>query len=179
MPEELSVQQAVESQPQPAAEHPIDAAAETTPHEQPEQQQERAAETAHEQPSTTASAQDQQTTAPSVASGVSATPTQKDQVTREVEGILSDGLQQFYSTLSPEGKVQFRQKGEQISGEIVTMVRSVGVQVKRVLELIYSWLKIIPGVNKFFLEQEAKIKTDRIIQYVDELRKRPEHEAPE
>jgi hypothetical protein len=26
-----------------------------------------------------------------------------------------------------------------------------------------QWLKLLPGVNRFFLEQEAKIKTDRII----------------
>jgi len=26
-----------------------------------------------------------------------------------------------------------------------------------------DWLKILPGVNKFFLEQEAKIKTDKIL----------------
>jgi len=26
-----------------------------------------------------------------------------------------------------------------------------------------NWLKLIPGVNKFFLEQEAKIKTDEVL----------------
>ena len=44
------------------------------------------------------------------------------------------------------------------------MVRGFRVKVKRVLELIYEWLKTIPGVNKFFLEQEAKIKTDEIME---------------
>ena len=37
------------------------------------------------------------------------------------------------------------------------------IQVKKIFILIISWLKIIPGVNKFFLEQEAKIKADRIL----------------
>jgi hypothetical protein len=32
------------------------------------------------------------------------------------------------------------------------------------LKLIREWLLIIPGVNKYFLEQEAKIKTDKIQQ---------------
>ena len=34
---------------------------------------------------------------------------------------------------------------------------------RKILKLIRSWLKLIPGVNKFFLEQEAKIKTDKIV----------------
>jgi hypothetical protein len=31
------------------------------------------------------------------------------------------------------------------------------------VEIIRNWLKLIPRVNKYFLEQESKIKTDRII----------------
>ena len=105
---------------------------------------------------------------------VAAPPVIKDQVAQEVEQILASGLEPFYASLPPEGKTLFRHKGEQASQEISAMVRQLSVQVKRVLELIYHWLKIIPGVNKFFLEQEAKIKTDQIIQYTEDLRKRRE-----
>ena len=31
------------------------------------------------------------------------------------------------------------------------------------MSLIREWLKVIPGINKFFLEQTVKIKTDKII----------------
>ena len=37
------------------------------------------------------------------------------------------------------------------------------LKVKKVVNLIKKWLTMIPGVNKFFLEQEAKIKTDEIV----------------
>jgi hypothetical protein len=40
---------------------------------------------------------------------------------------------------------------------------SAKFKVKAIVDLIKKWLAIIPGVNKFFLEQEAKIKTDQII----------------
>ena len=44
------------------------------------------------------------------------------------------------------------------------MVRQYKVEVKRVLTMLKDWLTSIPGVNRFFLEQEAKIKTDRILE---------------
>jgi hypothetical protein len=40
--------------------------------------------------------------------------------------------------------------------------------VKKILALIRDWLKLIPGVNRFFLEQEAKIKTDKILLAAEE-----------
>ena len=43
-------------------------------------------------------------------------------------------------------------------------MKSTKVKVKKILKLILEWLRILPGINRFFLEQEAKIKTDRIIQ---------------
>jgi hypothetical protein len=44
------------------------------------------------------------------------------------------------------------------------MVRGLKIHAKKVVELIRDWLLTIPGVNKFFLEQEAKIKTDRVLE---------------
>jgi hypothetical protein len=46
--------------------------------------------------------------------------------------------------------------------EISKMVRSLQLNVKRALQLIRDWLLTVPKVNKFFLEQEAKIKVDKI-----------------
>jgi len=34
--------------------------------------------------------------------------------------------------------------------------------------LIKKWLLLIPGVNKYFLEQEAKIKADEIVKMKNE-----------
>jgi len=36
-----------------------------------------------------------------------------------------------------------------------------------IMELVLEWLRMIPKVNKYFLEQEAKIKTDRIVKYAE------------
>jgi hypothetical protein len=98
----------------------------------------------------------------------------KDEVVIEVEKILEDGIGPFYKTLPEEAKPLFKQKGEEASRQISEMVRTMHVQVKRVLELIHAWLKTIPGVNKFFLEQEAKIKTDRIVALAEERRREAE-----
>ena len=37
------------------------------------------------------------------------------------------------------------------------------VRAKEIFQLIYDWLKIIPGASKIFISQEAKIKVSRII----------------
>jgi hypothetical protein len=175
MPEEQPVLETVAPETPPAAEQPSGAAPESAPQLSKESMAERVAERASEAPQERAVPQ-QPAGDQAAPAAASRPPVMKDQVTREVEQILSNGLEPFYASLPPEGKAVFRQKGEQISQEITTMVRSLSVQVKRVLELIYHWLKVIPGVNKFFLEQEAKIKTDQIIQYTEDLRKRSEHE---
>lgn len=91
----------------------------------------------------------------------------KDEAIIEVEKILEDGIGPFYASLPAEAKPLFKKKGEEAATEIAEMVRTLKVRVKRALELIYVWLKTIPGVNKFFLEQEAKIKTDRIVELVE------------
>jgi len=48
------------------------------------------------------------------------------------------------------------------------MVGSFKIKARKVLHLIRDWLKIIPGINKYFLEQEAKIKTDKIIELAEQ-----------
>ncbi len=88
---------------------------------------------------------------------------QKDDVFHAVEKILEDGLGEYYLQLPESAKVRFHQKGEEVTNQIAAMVREFRVKVKQVVLLIREWLLTIPGVNKFFLEQEAKIKTDRIL----------------
>lgn len=106
-------------------------------------------------------------------SGIADVQPTKDDVAIEVEKILEDGIGSFYASLPDAAKPLFKQKGEEIALEIADMVRTLHVRVKRLVSLISDWLKTIPGVNKFFLEQEAKIKADRIVELV-EARKRDE-----
>ncbi|MCH8049516.1 hypothetical protein IH979_02285 [Patescibacteria group bacterium] len=72
--------------------------------------------------------------------------------------------------LPEEKKPAFKARGEEIAATVKTMVDTGKVRVKKILDLIREWLSMIPGVNKFFLEQEAKIKTDKVMDYVEEQR---------
>jgi hypothetical protein len=109
---------------------------------------------------------------PAITAGTGSRPAlpPKDEAVIEVEKILEDGIGPFYASLPPEARPLFKQKGEEAANEISEMVRTLHMKVKRILELIYMWLKTIPGVNKFFLEQEAKIKTDRIVELIEARR---------
>ena len=84
-----------------------------------------------------------------------------------VENILEEGLAEVYFGLPPQLQKEFRKQGEETTAQITRLLNSskykVGQIAKDIFNLILSWLKLIPGVNKFFLEQEVKIKSDRII----------------
>jgi hypothetical protein len=81
----------------------------------------------------------------------------------QIENILSDGLGDIYKKMEPTAQFTFKQKGEEVSYKIENMLARGKARAKEILHLIKEWLKKIPGVNRFFLEQEAKIKTDRIL----------------
>lgn len=97
----------------------------------------------------------------------------KDDVMKEVEKILEDGLGDYFHTLPADAQKRFEKKGEEVAVQVAVMVRGFTVEVKRVLRLIRDWLLTVPGVNKFFLEQEAKIKTDRILALEQAIHERP------
>lgn len=77
--------------------------------------------------------------------------------------MLAEGLEETYRQLDPGAQAVFKRAGEETAKKIVTLLEQTKVQAKKVLELIVSWLKLIPGVNRFFLEQEAKIKADKLL----------------
>lgn len=87
----------------------------------------------------------------------------RDALTKEVEDIMADGLVEAFKELSPTEAQAFKIKGEETAREIRSLLKSTRVKVKKIFELIYEWLKMLPGVNSFFLEQEAKIKADKIM----------------
>ncbi len=90
-------------------------------------------------------------------------PQVRDDVTVKIEKILEEGVADAYSRLSPVAKQEFKLKGEEVARQIREMVKTTHVKVKKVFQLVLEWLKMLPGINRFFLEQEAKIKTDRIL----------------
>ena len=76
---------------------------------------------------------------------------------------MEDGIGDAFNRLSPTARQEFKLKGEQTAIKIRTLLKSSHIKVKKIFQLIFEWLKLLPGVNRFFLEQEAKIKTDHII----------------
>lgn len=100
----------------------------------------------------------------------------KSQTLKEIENILEEDLGEIYFNLPSEKKTEFKQKGEVTATKIETVLSQVKVKVSQILNLIKDWLKFIPGVNRFFLEQEAKIKTDKILQLAKKDEKQKEKE---
>jgi hypothetical protein len=87
----------------------------------------------------------------------------RDEVTVKIEKIMEEGLGDAYERLSPIAKQEFKLKGEQTAIKIRELLQKTHVKAKKILRLILDWLRILPGINHFFVEQEAKIKTERII----------------
>ncbi len=91
-------------------------------------------------------------------------PQLKDPVAIKIEKILESGLGDEYAKLSPVAKQEFKIKGEETTLKISELLKETHIKVKLIFALIIEWLKVLPGINKFFLEQEAKIKTDLILE---------------
>lgn len=112
--------------------------------------------------------------APVAQTAVPATPTvgvQKSETLQQIETILSEDLADIYASLPPDVKPRFKQEGEVVAKEIEGMMFKVKIKSKKVFKLIFHWLKIIPSVNKYFLRQEAKLKTDELMKVKEELDK--------
>ncbi len=116
------------------------------------------------------------TTSPqtAVSTGV---PVVKDEVTLAVEKILERDLGEYVQALPEDQRARFQKKGQEVADEIAKMVRELHLQVKRVLTLIRDWLLTLPGMNKFFLEQEAKIKTDQMLE-LERVRREDKQNRP-
>lgn len=98
--------------------------------------------------------------------GVTSAPVIQDETKRrekEIEKVLEKDLDELYLAMSPEKREEFKVVGEETAKEINALLKKTTVKMKKIIELIRKWLLIIPGVNKFFVEQEAKIKADEII----------------
>lgn len=90
-------------------------------------------------------------------------PTVKDEFTLRVEKIMEEGLGDAYKELTTVQKQEFKIKGEETAWKIRELFKKTHVKVKEIFRLLVEWLRILPGVNKFFIEQEAKIKADKIL----------------
>jgi hypothetical protein len=86
-----------------------------------------------------------------------------DVVYQEVEKVLEEDLADIYFKLPEAARAEFKKQGEVTASKVTLLLKSTRVKIKEIFILIINWLKIIPGVNVFFLEQEAKIKTSKLL----------------
>ncbi|MDD4333127.1 MAG: hypothetical protein PHT51_03370 [Patescibacteria group bacterium] len=93
---------------------------------------------------------------------------QKEQRKKEVENILAEDLEELYLSLPPDKQKEFKKIGEETAVKINNLLDRAKIKMRQVISLIRKWLAIIPGVNKFFLDQEAKIKADEIVKMKEE-----------
>ena len=86
---------------------------------------------------------------------------------KQVEDILAADLEEMYLKLAPEKQQEFKGKGEETARQINNLLDQAKVKIGKIISLIKKWLSLLPGVNRFFLEQEAKIKADKIVKLRD------------
>ncbi len=90
-------------------------------------------------------------------------PQVRDELTLKIEYVMEDGLKDAFVSLSPLEQQEFKLKGEQTARQIRDLLSETKIKIKKIFELLLEWLKLLPGVNRFYLEQEAKIKVDKIM----------------
>ncbi|WKZ25095.1 MAG: hypothetical protein QY321_01550 [Patescibacteria group bacterium] len=86
----------------------------------------------------------------------------------EIERILEEDLSELYFQIPEDRRQEFKVKGEAAAREISELLKVAKVKISKLVEVIRRWLSLIPGVNVFFLEQEAKIKADKLLSWREE-----------
>lgn len=83
---------------------------------------------------------------------------------KQIERLLEEGLADLYLELPDDKKQVFKKSGEETARKINNLIESGKAKAGKIIGLIKEWLSLIPGVNNFFIEQEAKKKADKIIE---------------
>lgn len=89
--------------------------------------------------------------------------TQEQRELKEVERILEEHVQELFIRLPENKRLAFKQKGEETAKKITLLMHQATVKVQKIISLIMSWLRMAPGVNKFYIEQEAISKANRLL----------------
>lgn len=108
---------------------------------------------------------------PASPTAVAATSAPKTSTRKEIEDVLSDGLSALYQSMTPDEQRKFRAAGEVAAATIEELLITFKATARKVLDIIRSWLAMIPRVNAFFLEQESKLKADKILSVQRRLKK--------
>lgn len=89
---------------------------------------------------------------------------EKSPLREDIEAALADEqLQRIYAGLPPAVQGRFRDEGSKLAVWIETAITAGKLILKELHHRIVAWLRIIPRVNHWYLQQEAKVKTDAIL----------------
>jgi hypothetical protein len=101
--------------------------------------------------------------APVLATSAKSVISEYEEREKQIENFLARDLEEIYLGLPLDKQVEFRKEGEETARKINKLLEKTKINLGKIVNLIRKWLSLIPGVNKFFLEQEAKIKADEIV----------------
>lgn len=94
---------------------------------------------------------------------VSAPAGAKSKLLEHIEDVLAEGLDPYYQSLTPNQRKTFKAEGERTASMIEILLNKAHVKVIEIVRVIKRWLSLIPGINQFFIEQESKIKADKLL----------------
>lgn len=92
---------------------------------------------------------------------------QKDPELVEIEELLANNMTDLFLALPDDRKQGFKQGGEAAAQSIRQLMHQGKATARRVFDIIRHWLRGLPMINRFFLEQEAKIKTDEVMDFIE------------
>lgn len=87
----------------------------------------------------------------------------KDPEIVKIEEILTKNIGELYASLPDNIKPKFKKTGEETAQKVQKALMNAKSAAGKILRLVRKWLSMIPGVSKFFIEQESKIKTDQLL----------------
>ncbi|MDO8425142.1 MAG: hypothetical protein Q7T01_01350 [bacterium] len=89
---------------------------------------------------------------------------QKSPLREDIEIALADEqLKALYMGLDPQVQQAFRGAASRLAERLEAMFVRGPVDVREAHGDIVRWLHVIPRLNRWFLTQEAKVKTDAIL----------------
>ncbi|MBI5466667.1 MAG: hypothetical protein HY975_00415 [Candidatus Kerfeldbacteria bacterium] len=86
-----------------------------------------------------------------------------DLLRRRIEDILAEGLEKTFRSLPAAEQSRFKTVGEQAAVRLTSEVKHRTPRLERLIMIVQSWLRLIPNLNPYYLEQEAKIKVEKIL----------------
>src|SRR3989339_600097 len=95
----------------------------------------------------------------------------------DIERILAEDLTEVFLELPDDRKLAFKQKGEEVAVKIIEMIESGKTKIGKILRWIQEWLQMIPGVNRSFINQEAKIAADKVVKFAEDQKKRMQNKV--